>query len=88
MEQGNIPITTTILGLGCYDERNPLSLQMLGMHGNYAANMGIQHADTIIAIGSRFDDRCTGNIKKYAPNCKNIIHMELIYFNPVQINDF
>ena len=77
VEKSNIPITTTLLSLGCYDERKPLALQMLGMHGNYAANMAIQNADCIIAIGSRFDDRCIGNVKEYAPKCKNIIHINI-----------
>lgn len=83
VDKSNIPITTTLLSLGCYDERKPLALQMLGMHGNYAANMAIQNADCIIAIGSRFDDRCTGNLKQYAPNCKNIIHINI---EPSEIN--
>ena len=65
--RGNIPVTTTIHGLGIFDEMNPLSLEFHGMHGSVAANYAIQEADLIIALGSRFDDRTTGNIKKYAP---------------------
>jgi len=63
----NIPVTSTIHGCGVYDETDCLSLRWCGMHGNVAANYGLQEADTIIAIGSRFDDRTTGNIEKYAP---------------------
>jgi acetolactate synthase-1/2/3 large subunit len=65
--RGNIPVTTTIHGLGIFDETHPLSLEFHGMHGNPAANYAIQDSDLIIALGSRFDDRTTGNIKKYAP---------------------
>lgn len=67
VEKSNIPITTTIHGMGAYDETKPLSLKFVGMHGNYTANKAVQEADCIIALGSRFDDRTTGNIKKYAP---------------------
>lgn len=68
VETSNIPITTTIHAMGCYDETKKLSLNFVGMHGNYVANKAIQEADCIIALGSRFDDRTTGNITKYAPN--------------------
>ena len=67
IQKSNIPITTTIHAMGSYDEQNPLSLKFVGMHGNYAANKAIQESDCIIALGSRFDDRTTGNIYKYAP---------------------
>jgi acetolactate synthase-1/2/3 large subunit len=67
----NIPVTTTLHGMGCYNENNKLSLEMLGMHGNPAANICIQEADLIIAIGTRFDDRTTGNVQKYANNAIN-----------------
>ena len=67
VDKANIPITTTIHAMGVYDEAKELSLQFLGMHGHIAANYSIQEADCIIAIGSRFDDRTTGSIKKYAP---------------------
>ena len=61
----NIPVTTTLHGMGIYDEYNDLSLKMCGMHGHAAANYALQEADCIIAIGSRFDDRTTGNVQKY-----------------------
>ena len=63
----NIPVTTTIHAMGIFDETHNLSLQFLGMHGNVAANYAIQNADLIIALGTRFDDRITGAIEKYAP---------------------
>lgn len=63
----NIPVTTTIHAMGVFDETHDLSLEFLGMHGNVAANYAIQNADLIIALGTRFDDRITGVIEKYAP---------------------
>eukprot|EP00127_Corallochytrium_limacisporum_P003752 Clim_evm84s152 gene=Clim_evmTU84s152 len=63
----NIPVTTTLQGLGAFDELHPLSLHMLGMHGSAYANYSMQAADVIIALGARFDDRVTGNIQKFAP---------------------
>lgn len=63
----NIPVTTTIHGTGIFDEHHTLSLSWCGMHGSAAANFALQQSDLIIAIGSRFDDRTTGNIKYYAP---------------------
>tara|TARA_Y100001958_G_scaffold159842_1_gene163653 strand:- start:2491 stop:4239 length:1749 start_codon:yes stop_codon:yes gene_type:complete len=74
-----IPITTTLHGVGCFDETNYLSLEWLGMHGNPAANYAVQKADLIIALGTRFDDRTTGNLRKYALNAINnqgIIHID------------
>ena len=65
--KGNIPVTTTIHGNGIFCEDHPLSLRWCGMHGNPAANYGLQEATCIIALGSRFDDRTTGNLKYYAP---------------------
>ena len=65
IKKANIPITTTIHGMGVYDERDSLSLHMLGMHGSVYANYAVMNADMIIGIGCRFDDRITGNIKGY-----------------------
>ena len=65
--KANIPVTTTLLGMGSFDETHPNSLHMLGMHGSVYANYAMQNADVIIAIGARFDDRITGNVKKFAP---------------------
>ena len=65
--KSNIPVTTTIHAMGSFDEKDDLSLEFLGMHGSVTANYSIQNADLILALGSRFDDRTTGNLKKYAP---------------------
>ncbi len=64
----NIPVATTIHGMGVIDERNDLSLGMMGMHGNPSANYAVQSSDMIIAIGSRFDDRITGNLREFGKN--------------------
>jgi acetolactate synthase-1/2/3 large subunit len=71
-----IPVTTTLLGLGCFPETDPLSLKMLGMHGTPYANHAIQNADLIIAVGARFDDRVTGRLDSFAPHAK-IIHIDV-----------
>ena len=90
-EKGNIPVTTTLQGLGAFDEENPRSLHMLGMHGSAYANLAMQEADVIIALGARFDDRVTGKIDAFAPAAKKaaeegrggIIHFEI---QPKNIN--
>ncbi|MCK8826200.1 biosynthetic-type acetolactate synthase large subunit [Natroniella acetigena] len=71
-----IPVTTTLTGLGSFDERDELGLGMLGMHGTTEANLAISNADLIIAIGARFDDRVTGKLEKFAPNAK-VIHIDI-----------
>jgi acetolactate synthase I/II/III large subunit len=83
--KGDIPVTTTLHGLGIFDESNISSLKMLGMHGSERANQAIQNSDCIICIGARFDDRTTGNIDKYAPKANNIIHIntDIKTFNQV-----
>lgn len=63
----NIPVTTTIHAMGCFDETNDLSLEFMGMHGSPYANYAVMDADLVIGIGTRFDDRITGNISKFAP---------------------
>jgi len=63
----NVPVTTTLHAMGVFNEEDPLSLHMLGMHGSAYANYAIQEADLIVAIGSRFDDRTTGALAQYAP---------------------
>ncbi len=75
-EKGNIPCTTTLLGMGAFDELNPLSLCMLGMHGSAFANYAVQESDCLIAVGARFDDRVTGNLSTFAPHAK-IIHIDI-----------
>jgi len=89
--KGNIPVTTTLHGLGAFDEHDPLSLHMLGMHGSAYANWAMRDADCIISIGARFDDRITGNPRKFAPAARaaerqgegGFIHFDIA---PEQIN--
>ena len=75
-EKGNIPVTMTLLGIGCLPASHPLNLGMMGMHGGAWANHAIQEADLLIACGMRFDDRVTGNLKTYSPKSKKI-HIEI-----------
>ncbi len=75
-EKANIPVAMTLLGIGSFPASHPLNLGMMGMHGTACANNAIQQADLILALGMRFDDRVTGNLKTYAPNAKKI-HMEI-----------
>jgi len=82
VKKTNIPVTTTLMGLGGFPEDHPLSLGMLGMHGLYCANVSISEADLIIALGTRFDDRVTGNIKKFCPKAK-FIHVDI---DPAEIS--
>ncbi len=74
--KANIPVTTTLLGLGGFPETDKLSLEMLGMHGTQFANHAIMESDLIIAIGARFDDRVTGKIDEFAPHAR-IIHIDI-----------
>jgi acetolactate synthase-1/2/3 large subunit len=75
-EKGNIPVTTTLLAMGAIDERSPLAMQMLGMHGSATANYAVQDSDCLVAVGARFDDRVTGRIAEFAPHAK-IIHIDI-----------
>lgn len=68
--KAQVPVTTTCHAMGIFDERDPLSMHMLGMHGSAYANYAIQDSDCIIAVGSRFDDRTTGAMSKYAPKAR------------------
>ncbi|MCG5514827.1 acetolactate synthase 3 large subunit [Ectothiorhodospira sp. 9100] len=70
------PITNTLMGLGAYPSSDKQFMGMLGMHGTYEANMAMHHADVLIAIGARFDDRVTGNIEKFCPNAR-IVHVDV-----------
>ncbi len=72
----NIPITLTLMGLGAFPGDDPLFLGMLGMHGTQYANHAVTECDLLIAIGSRFDDRVTGVLEKFAPHAK-IIHIDI-----------
>jgi len=75
-QKANLPVTTTLLGLGSYDQSRPESLDMLGMHGTAYANYAVQECDLLIAVGARFDDRVTGKLDTFAPNAK-IIHIDI-----------
>lgn len=70
------PVAMTLLGLGAFPASHPLSLGMMGMHGEAHTNLAIQNADLLLAFGMRFDDRVTGTLKTYAPNAKKI-HIEI-----------
>ncbi|MFN8379902.1 MAG: biosynthetic-type acetolactate synthase large subunit [Anaerolineae bacterium] len=75
-ERAQIPVALTLLGKGAIPESHPLTVGMMGMHGAAATNFAIQEADLLIALGMRFDDRVTGNIKTYSPNSKKI-HIDI-----------
>ncbi|CAI7580032.1 unnamed protein product [Penicillium pancosmium] len=69
-DKASIPVTTTLQGLGSFDEDDPKALHMLGLHGSGYANKAVQEADLIIALGARFDDRVTGHVPNFAPKAK------------------
>jgi acetolactate synthase-1/2/3 large subunit len=71
-----IPVTSTLMGLGGYPGDDPLWMGMLGMHGTYCANMAVSKADVLVGIGARFDDRVTGKLSDFAPHAK-IIHVDI-----------
>src|ERR1700677_1460783 len=81
-ERAGIPVALTLLGLGALPASHPLNLGMMGMHGEAWVNHTIQEADLLIALGMRFDDRVTGNLKTYAPTAKKI----QIEIDPAEIN--
>jgi acetolactate synthase-1/2/3 large subunit len=70
------PITNTLMGLGGYPATDRLFVGMLGMHGTYEANMAMHHCDVLFAVGARFDDRVTGNVKKFCPTAE-IVHVDI-----------
>jgi acetolactate synthase-1/2/3 large subunit len=80
----NIPITTTLMGLGGFPASDPQWLGMPGMHGTYYANMAISHCDLLIAIGMRFDDRVTSKLDAFAPHAR-VIHIDI---DPASIDKF
>ncbi len=75
-EKTGVPVATTLLGLSSFPTRHPLSVGMVGMHGKYGANIKTNECDVLIAVGMRFDDRVTGDLKRYARQAK-VIHLEL-----------
>jgi acetolactate synthase-1/2/3 large subunit len=72
-----IPVVTTLMGLGVSDTTHPLSLHMLGMHGAAFANYAVDDCDFLIAIGARFDDRVAGDPVRFAPNARNVAHLDV-----------
>ncbi|NEQ36250.1 MAG: biosynthetic-type acetolactate synthase large subunit [Okeania sp. SIO3I5] len=75
-EYFNIPVTTTLMGKGAFNEHHPLSVGMLGMHGTAYANFAVSECDLLIAVGARFDDRVTGKLDEFASNAK-VIHIDI-----------
>src|SRR2546425_385171 len=75
-EMAQLPVTQTLMGLGAFPMEHPLSLDMLGMHGSYYANMAVHHSDVLVAVGARFDDRVTGRVDAFAPNAE-IVHIDI-----------
>src|SRR5256885_2359013 len=73
---GNFPVAMTLLGIGCFPASDPLNLGMMGMHGEAWVNHAIQEADLLIAVGMRFDDRVTGDLRTYAKGARKI-HIEI-----------
>ncbi|MEQ4988400.1 acetolactate synthase 2 catalytic subunit [Proteus sp. fly-1089] len=76
VKQTEIPVVSTLKGLGCADALDDNYLGMLGMHGTKAANYAVQRSDLLIAVGARFDDRVTGRLNTFAPNAK-VIHIDI-----------
>ncbi len=75
-ERYQIPVTTTLMGIGSFDEHHPLSVGMLGMHGTAYANFAVGNCDLLIAVGARFDDRVTGKLDEFAKGAK-VIHIDI-----------
>src|SRR5713101_4099564 len=75
-EELQLPVTPTLMGLGGFPSVHPLCLNMLGMHGTYAANMAVSESDLLIAVGVRFDDRVTGKLATFAPHAR-VIHIDI-----------
>jgi acetolactate synthase-1/2/3 large subunit len=73
---GSIPVGTTLMCLGCFDRRDPLSLGMVGMHGERNANLAMHHSDLVVAIGARFSDRGTGDTARFAKGAE-IVHIDI-----------
>ncbi|KAM3109172.1 biosynthetic-type acetolactate synthase large subunit [Phormidesmis sp. 146-33] len=75
-ERFKLPVTTTLMGIGAFDEHHPLSVGMLGMHGTAYANFSVTECDLLIAVGARFDDRVTGKLDEFAARAK-VIHIDI-----------
>ncbi len=72
-----IPVVTTLMGLGSFDTTQPLAMRMLGMHGAAFANYAVDDCDFLIALGARFDDRVAGNPAKFAPRAKHVVQIDI-----------
>jgi acetolactate synthase-1/2/3 large subunit len=81
-ERAHVPVAMTLLGIGAFPASHPLNLGMAGMHGEAWVNKAVQEADLLIAVGMRFDDRITGNLKTFAPKARKI-HLEI---DPSEVN--
>jgi acetolactate synthase I/II/III large subunit len=81
-ERQNLPVTPTLMGIGCVPSGHPLCLGMLGMHGTYVANLAMANAELIVAIGVRFDDRVTGKLEEFARKA-TIVHVDV---DPSSVN--
>jgi acetolactate synthase I/II/III large subunit len=75
-ERFQLPVTTTLMGIGAFDEHHPLAVGMLGMHGTAYANFAVTECDLLIAVGARFDDRVTGKLDAFAARAK-VIHIDI-----------
>jgi acetolactate synthase-1/2/3 large subunit len=75
--QFQIPVVTTLMGIGAVDTADPLSMRMLGMHGTAFANYAVDDCDCLLAFGARFDDRVAGNVSKFAGRAKFIAHIDI-----------
>jgi acetolactate synthase-1/2/3 large subunit len=82
VQKTQIPVTTTLMGIGAFPGDDPLSLDFLGMHGSVAANQAVDGADLLLALGVRFDDRVTGKVAEFAPRA-TIVHVDI---DPSEIN--
>jgi len=82
VKKTNMPVTMTLMGLGAFPNEDPLSLDMLGMHGSVYSNLAVDQADLLLAFGVRFDDRVTGKVSEFAKHGK-IVHIDI---DPSEIN--
>ena len=76
VEKVNVPVVTSLMGISVLPSEHPRLLGMLGMHGTFAANTAVQNCDVLFAVGTRFDDRATGDLKKFAPHA-SVIHVDI-----------
>jgi acetolactate synthase-1/2/3 large subunit len=82
VEKTGVPVVSSLMGIGSLPGDHPLDLGMLGMHGTYQSNMAVSHCDLLFAVGTRFDDRATGDLAKFAPEAA-IVHVDI---DPVSIS--